>query len=87
MAGHAPQVGRVGAAPEVRFPAFQRAELANGLKIVLAESGSITEKALAVGQIQPRQKFQVKSKISGIECTSRRAAPVLRTAIGFRSAS
>ncbi len=37
-----------------------------GLKIVLAESGSITEKALAVGQIQPRQKFQVKSKISGI---------------------
>ena len=27
--------------------------------------GSITEKAIAVGQIQPRQKFQVKSKISG----------------------
>ncbi|MCL4806342.1 MAG: efflux RND transporter periplasmic adaptor subunit [Thermoanaerobaculia bacterium] len=38
----------------------------NGLKIVVAESGSITEKALAVGQIQPRQKFSVKSKISGI---------------------
>lgn len=37
-----------------------------GLKIVVAESGSITEKALAVGQIQPRQKFSVKSKISGI---------------------
>ncbi len=38
----------------------------NGLKLVPAEVGSITEKALAVGQIQPRQKFQVKSKISGI---------------------
>ena len=37
-----------------------------GVKIVGAESGSITEKALAVGQIQPRQKFSVKSKISGI---------------------
>ena len=30
------------------------------------EKGSITEKALAVGQIQPRQKFSVKSKISGL---------------------
>ncbi|KAA0249808.1 efflux RND transporter periplasmic adaptor subunit [Acidobacteria bacterium ACD] len=38
----------------------------DGLKLVEAEKGSITEKALAVGQIQPRQKFQVKSKISGI---------------------
>ena len=37
-----------------------------GIKIVVAETGSITEKALAVGQIQPRQKFSVKSKISGI---------------------
>jgi HlyD family secretion protein len=35
-------------------------------KLVEAETGSITEKALAVGQVQPRQKFQVKSKISGI---------------------
>ncbi|MEO6324664.1 MAG: efflux RND transporter periplasmic adaptor subunit [Thermoanaerobaculia bacterium] len=35
-------------------------------KLVDAEQGSITEKALAVGQVQPRQKFQVKSKISGI---------------------
>ena len=35
-------------------------------KIVTVEKGSITEKALAVGQIQPRQKFSVKSKISGI---------------------
>src|SRR6266699_2546360 len=41
-----------------------------GTKLVQVEKGSITEKALAVGQIQPRQKFQVKSKISGIvkEC-------------------
>lgn len=37
-----------------------------GLKTVAAETGAITEKALAVGQIQPRQKFQVKSKIPGI---------------------
>ena len=34
-------------------------------KLVTVEKGSITEKALAVGQIQPRQKFSVKSKISG----------------------
>jgi len=38
----------------------------NGFKLVGAEIGSITEKALAVGQIQPRERFQVKSKISGI---------------------
>jgi HlyD family secretion protein len=37
-----------------------------GLKQVEVTTGSITEKAVAVGQIQPRQKFQVKSKISGI---------------------
>ena len=37
-----------------------------GNKLVAVEKGSITEKAVAVGQIQPRQKFQVKSKISGI---------------------
>ena len=36
------------------------------IKLVTVEKGSITEKALAVGQIQPRQKFSVKSKISGI---------------------
>jgi len=39
---------------------------ANGLKEVEVTTGSIVEKAVAVGQIQPRQKFQVKSKISGI---------------------
>ena len=38
----------------------------DGIKQVKVETGSITEKAIAVGQIQPRQKFQVKSKISGI---------------------
>lgn len=37
-----------------------------GLKQVEVTSGAIVEKAVAVGQIQPRQKFQVKSKISGI---------------------
>jgi HlyD family secretion protein len=38
----------------------------DGLKQVAVETGTIVEKAVAVGQIQPRQKFQVKSKISGI---------------------
>ena len=38
----------------------------NGMKEVEVTTGSIVEKAVAVGQIQPRQKFQVKSKISGI---------------------
>lgn len=37
-----------------------------GLKQVEVTTGSITDKAVAVGQIQPRQKFSVKSKISGI---------------------
>jgi len=38
----------------------------NGFKLVEAELGSITERALAVGQIEPREKFQIKSKVSGI---------------------
>jgi HlyD family secretion protein len=38
----------------------------DGVKQVAIESGSITEKAIAVGQIQPRQKFSIKSKLSGI---------------------
>lgn len=38
----------------------------DGMKEVEVTTGSITEKAVAVGQVQPRQKFQVKSKISGI---------------------
>jgi hypothetical protein len=37
----------------------------DGPKLVDVTTGSIVEKAVAVGQIQPRQKFQVKSKISG----------------------
>lgn len=35
-------------------------------ELVKAERGSITEKAIAVGQIEPRLKFEVKSKIPGI---------------------
>ncbi len=38
----------------------------DGLKLVAVETGAVTEKAVAVGQVQPRQKFSVKSKISGI---------------------
>ena len=36
------------------------------LKQVDVTTGSITEKAVAVGQVQPRITFEVKSKISGI---------------------
>ena len=36
------------------------------LQLVEVERGSITEKAVAVGQIEPRLRFEVKSKISGI---------------------
>ncbi len=36
------------------------------MPLVEVKNGSITEKALAVGQIEPRQKFSVKSKIPGI---------------------
>ena len=35
-------------------------------KVFKVTTGAITEKAVAVGQIQPRLKFHVKSKISGI---------------------
>jgi len=38
----------------------------NGLKLVDVTKGTIVDKALAVGQLQPRQEIQVKSKISGI---------------------
>lgn len=38
----------------------------SGPKLVPVETGAVTEKAVAVGQVQPRQKFSVKSKISGI---------------------
>lgn len=38
----------------------------DGIKEVTIRTGSITEKAIAVGQIQPRQKYSIKSKLSGI---------------------
>ncbi|MCD6162500.1 MAG: efflux RND transporter periplasmic adaptor subunit [candidate division Zixibacteria bacterium] len=38
----------------------------NGLKLVEVAKGNIVDKALAVGQLEPRQEIQVKSKISGI---------------------
>ncbi len=38
----------------------------DGFKLVDATLGSITEKAIAVGKIEPRHKFGVKSKIPGI---------------------
>jgi HlyD family secretion protein len=37
-----------------------------GLELIAVTRGSITEKAVAVGQIEPRVEFQVKSKIPGI---------------------
>ena len=39
---------------------------ANGLKLVEITTGGIVEKAVAIGKIEPRVKFHVKSKISGI---------------------
>jgi HlyD family secretion protein len=45
---------------------MSRGKRPDGLKEVDVTTGSIVEKAVAVGQIQPRQKFSVKSKISGI---------------------
>lgn len=38
----------------------------DGIKKVEVVTGSITDKAVAVGKIEPRLKFHVKSKISGI---------------------
>jgi HlyD family secretion protein len=43
-----------------------RRDESGGLEFVEIGTGSITEKAIAVGKIEPRSKFQVKSKISGI---------------------
>ncbi len=37
-----------------------------GLTLVEVTAGSITEKAVAVGQVEPRLRFHVKSKIPGI---------------------
>ncbi len=38
----------------------------DGLKMVKIEKGSIVDKALAVGKIQPEKEIGVKSKVSGI---------------------
>ena len=38
----------------------------NGVTLVAVERGTITDKALATGQIVPEQEIQVKSQISGI---------------------
>jgi HlyD family secretion protein len=43
-----------------------REPTSNGLTLVEVTRGEITEKAVAVGQIEPRLEFHVKSKISGI---------------------
>ena len=48
------------------FPNAMIARKAGGLTLVPVNRGSITEKAVAVGQIEPRIEFHVKSKISGI---------------------
>ena len=37
-----------------------------GFTLIEVTRGDITEKAVAIGQIEPRQKFHIKSKISGI---------------------
>lgn len=38
----------------------------NGIKMVKVAKGSIIEKALAIGRIEPKKEISVKSKISGI---------------------
>ncbi len=38
----------------------------HGFKLIIVKRGGITEKAVAIGQIEPRFKFDVKSKISGL---------------------
>lgn len=43
-----------------------RGEKGEEFKLVAVEKGSIVEKAIAIGQIEPRLEFKVKSKISGI---------------------
>jgi len=41
-------------------------EKQNGVKLVDVTRGTIVDKALAIGRLEPRQEVQVKSKISGI---------------------
>ena len=38
----------------------------NGIKLIKVERGNVVEKALALGQIEPKDEIAVKSKISGI---------------------
>jgi HlyD family secretion protein len=45
--------------------ASTRGASANGFTLVKVERGTITDKALATGQIVPKQEIQVKSQISG----------------------
>lgn len=44
----------------------RRQEDDGGIELVEVERGSITEKAVAIGQIEPRLKYRVKSKIPGL---------------------
>ncbi len=44
-------------------------EKETGLKFVDVTKGTIVDKALAIGRLEPRQEVQVKSKISGIVTT------------------
>ncbi|MGD9158656.1 MAG: efflux RND transporter periplasmic adaptor subunit [Desulfobacteraceae bacterium] len=46
--------------------AINRKPADQGFTLVEVTRGDITEKAIAIGQIEPRQKFHIKSKISGI---------------------
>jgi HlyD family secretion protein len=50
----------------VFFAVDGSASKSNGLKTVKVEKGSIIEKALAVGKIEPQKEISVKSKISGL---------------------
>ena len=55
-----------GAAGAIYAWVGSRSEADAGYTVIEVSRGSITEKALAVGQIEPRERFQVKSKVSGI---------------------
>ena len=55
-----------GAAAVVYGYIAKRNDAGPGFTLIEAERGDITEKALAVGSIDPREQFQVKSKVSGI---------------------
>jgi HlyD family secretion protein len=48
------------------FALSGNAKKENGLKIINVEKGTIVDKALAVGKIEPKKENSVKSRISGI---------------------